>query len=65
MNFKKICALFGGSTATARLLRLKSTRHIRRVIADKEPVPEYWIMELKQHAQDIGRKLIEWSEDEL
>ena len=63
MTFKQICALFGGPTATARLLRLKSNRHLRRVVAGKDPVPEYWIQELKKHAREIGWELVKWSEE--
>ena len=62
MNFNEICALFGGQTATARELGLKSARHVRRVCAGS-PVPEKWIETLKQKAVVRAQQLTDFSEE--
>lgn len=62
MNFKQICALFGGQTATARELGLKSARHVRRVCAGS-PVPQKWIETLKQKAVVRAQELTDFAEE--
>ena len=42
MTFRRICNLFGGQTATSKVLGLKSARQVRRVCAGTNPVPKSW-----------------------
>ena len=59
-----ITAIFGGQTATARILGLKSARHVRRVCAGTAPMPEWWVPRLKKYAREHARELIEFAESE-
>lgn len=61
-DFKQICDLFGGQTATSRVLGLKTPRHLRRVVAGEVNLPPKWTEVLKQEASKLSIKLKEYSE---
>lgn len=58
MNFKEVCALFGGPSRVSRILGLKdkSCRDVRRAIADSNP-RKHWDEKLRQHAKIEIEKL--------
>lgn len=62
MTFRQICALFGGQTATAKELGLKSARHVRRVCAG-EPIPQKWIIRLQERAKIRAQELLDFSKN--
>jgi len=53
------CDLLGGHTATANLLKLKTSRYLRKVLNEQAPIPEGWGVELRQimaqRIQDLNK----------
>lgn len=46
-QFKAVCDLFGGQTATSRVLGLSASRNLRKVIKGDLKVPPHWVEKLK------------------
>ena len=65
MTPREICNLFGGVTATSRVIGLKSNRYLRRVIADGKPMPKNWYHILRNEAVKRGTELLEFGNGEL
>lgn len=61
MDFREICGLFGGQTATAKVLGLKSARQVRRVCAGTNATPKSWMIILKKAAIEKAKELVEFS----
>ena len=61
-EFKSICDLFGGQTATSRILELKDSRYIRRIIQGKNKLPEGWLSKLRSEAKERSEALKLFSE---
>ena len=62
MAFRQICNLFGGQTATAKVLGLKSARQVRRVCAGTNPVPKSWFGVLQKEAKIRAGELLVFSQ---
>lgn len=59
-DFRCICELFGGQTATSKILGLSSARNLRKVIKGDLKVPNHWIEKLKKIALDKSEELVKF-----
>lgn len=65
MTPTQLTALFGGQTATARILGLKSARHVRRVCAGTAPMPDWWVDKLKTEARKRAIELSAFADGDV
>jgi len=56
-EFRAVCDLFGGQTATSRLLGLASSRNLRKVIKGDLKVPSHWVEKLKLQSIEKVKEL--------